>query len=141
MPRPRRDRDAEKTAITAAADRLLAGTPLRSVTGKLTVTELIAESGLRRDVVYEHDKTDQVVQDFLARAKAQQTVPAAMRQLTDDRERLARELAETKTALAAECAKVKTLMKVAAELSLELEQARDELAAAAKVTRLPTRQQ
>jgi len=43
---------AEAAAIRAAADRLLAGTPLRSVSGKLTVTELITESGLRRDVVY-----------------------------------------------------------------------------------------
>jgi len=139
MARPRRDRDAEKAAITAAATRLLTGIPLRSVTGKLTATELITESGLRRDVVYEHDKTHQVVQDFLARARAQHAVPAAMQQLTDDHRRLRQELAETRTTLAAERGKARTLMKIATELSLELQQARDELAAASQVTRLPQR--
>ena len=139
MARPRRDRNGEKAAITAAASRLLAGIPLRSVTGKLTATELITESGLRRDVVYEHDKTHQVVQDFLARAKAQHAVPEAMQQLTDDHRRLHQQLAETRATLAAERGKVKTLMKIATELSLELQQARDELAAASQVTRLPPR--
>jgi beta-galactosidase/beta-glucuronidase len=139
MARPRRDRNAEKAAITAAASRLLAGIPLRSETGKLTATELITESGLRRDVVYEHDKTHHVVQDFLARAKAQHAVPEAMQQLTDDQDRLRQELAETRATLAAERGKVKTLMKIATELSLELQQARDELAAASQLTRLPPR--
>jgi hypothetical protein len=48
-----RDRNAEQAAISAAAGRLLAGTPLGS-SGKLTVSALITESGLRRDVVYEY---------------------------------------------------------------------------------------
>jgi hypothetical protein len=61
MARKSRDRGAEMAAITAAAGRLLAGTPLRSTSGKLTTTELITESGLRRDVVYEHDS---LVEDF-----------------------------------------------------------------------------
>jgi hypothetical protein len=139
MARLRRDRNAEKAAITAAASRLLTGIPLRSVTGKLTATELITEAGLRRDGVYEHDKTHQVVRDFLVRAKAQHAVPAAMQQLTDDHRRLRQELAETRATLAAERGKVKTLMKIATELSLELQQARDELAVASQVTRLPPR--
>jgi hypothetical protein len=62
-----------------------------------------------------------------------------MQQLTDDHCRLRQELAETRATLAAERGKVKTLMKIAAELSLELQQARDELAAASQVTRLPPR--
>jgi hypothetical protein len=62
-----------------------------------------------------------------------------MQQLTDDHRRLRQELAETRATLAAERGKVKTLMKIAAELSLELQQARDELAAASQVTRLPPR--
>jgi hypothetical protein len=33
MTRARRDREAERVAIRAAADRLLSGTPLRSATG------------------------------------------------------------------------------------------------------------
>lgn len=62
-----------------------------------------------------------------------------MQQLTDDQHRLRQELAETRATLAAERGKVKTLMKIATELSLELEQARDELAAASQVTRLSPR--
>ncbi|MER5493445.1 hypothetical protein [Streptomyces sp. NPDC002490] len=54
MGRRPRDRDRDAAAIKAAAERLLAGTPLRSASGKLTATELIVESGLRRDVVYPH---------------------------------------------------------------------------------------
>jgi len=50
MARQPRDRKADRSAIQAAASRLLAGTPLRSASGKLTVTELITESGLRRDI-------------------------------------------------------------------------------------------
>jgi hypothetical protein len=67
MSRQRRDRQAEQTAISAAADRLLAGTPLRSP-GKLSVSGLITESGLRRDVLYEHAA---LLEAFRARVKAQ----------------------------------------------------------------------
>lgn len=42
----RRDRAAEQAAITAAAERLLAGTPLRSETGKLTVSAPAALTAL-----------------------------------------------------------------------------------------------
>jgi hypothetical protein len=52
MTRKNPDREAERQEIRAAAERLLDGTPLRSPVGKLTGTELIAECGLRRDVVY-----------------------------------------------------------------------------------------
>ncbi|MFE5327265.1 hypothetical protein ACFRCG_12860 [Embleya sp. NPDC056575] len=44
------------SALRAAAERLLAGTPLRSISGKLTGSELITESALRRDVVYGNHK-------------------------------------------------------------------------------------
>jgi hypothetical protein len=71
----RRDRDAQRVAIRAAAGRLLAGTPLRSATGKLTGTELITESGLRRDVVYGDHKD--LVEEFQAQVKAQQFTPLA----------------------------------------------------------------
>jgi hypothetical protein len=63
----RRDRAAEQAAITAATERLLGATPLRSATGKLTVSKLIAESGLRRDIIYEHPH---LIDAFKARAKA-----------------------------------------------------------------------
>jgi hypothetical protein len=51
MARRPRDRDADRGALRVAADRVLAGTPLRWTSVTLTATELIAESGLRRDVV------------------------------------------------------------------------------------------
>jgi hypothetical protein len=52
-----RDLEAERAALRAAADRLLAGTPLRSTSGKLTASELLRESALRRDVAYgDHKK-------------------------------------------------------------------------------------
>ena len=73
----RRDRAAEQAAVTAAAERLLAAAPLRSATGKLTVSELITEAGLRRDIVYDHPH---LVDAFKARARARDTEPAALRE-------------------------------------------------------------
>jgi hypothetical protein len=128
MGRKQRDRDAERIAIAAAADRLLAGTSLRSTTGRLTATELIIESGLRRDVVYEHDKTSKIVENFSARVKARNAVPEAMYHLVGDNLRLKNEPEETRAALAQERGKIKVLLRVNSELSLELEQAREELA-------------
>ncbi|MDV9194596.1 hypothetical protein [Streptomyces sp. Wh19] len=75
MGRRPRDQEADRSAIQAAADRLLAGTPLRSQSGRLTASELITECDLRRDIVYRH--TD-LVQDFQARGKAQDSTPTAM---------------------------------------------------------------
>ena len=68
----RRDRAAEQAAITAAAERLLACAPLRSQTGKLTVSELITESGVRRDAVYDHPH---LIDAFKGRAKARDATP------------------------------------------------------------------
>jgi hypothetical protein len=131
-----RDRDAERAAIRAAADRLLTGIPLHSTTGKLTSTELITESGLRRDVVYEHrDLTD----EFKARVKAQNTTPDAMRQLADDYATAKKELAGAKEDLVKERAASSVLRRVIVELSLELKQAQEELASASQVSRLPSR--
>src|SRR4051794_29649126 len=97
-----------------------------STTGKLTATELIAESGLRRDVVYEHDKASKIVENFSARVKARNAVPEAMQYLAEGKHRLQKELEETRAALVQERGKTKVLLRVASELSLELNQARDE---------------
>lgn len=79
MSRTPRDREAERSAIQAAAGRLLAGTPLYSAPGKLTATRLITESRLRRGIVYQHRG---LVEDFKARAAARSSLPgAAARQL------------------------------------------------------------
>src|SRR5258708_37399589 len=75
---PPRDRAAERAAITTAAARLLAGTPMRTRSGKLTATGLIAESGVRRDVLYEHRD---LVDEFKARARLRDHVPEAMQEL------------------------------------------------------------
>ncbi|MFI7288728.1 hypothetical protein ACIBRY_19060 [Streptomyces anulatus] len=76
-----RDLEAERAALRAAADRLLAGTPLRSASGKLTASELLRESGLRRDGAYGDHKD--LVEEFQARVKAQSATPAAMQELAD----------------------------------------------------------
>ncbi|MFE9572811.1 hypothetical protein ACFYMW_30440 [Streptomyces sp. NPDC006692] len=73
MSRTPRDRAAERSAIQAAAERLLTGTALYSAPGKLTATRLITESRLRRDIVYQHRD---LVEDFKTRAAAA-TSPAA----------------------------------------------------------------
>lgn len=71
MSRERRDRDSERTAIQQASARLLSGRPAHSRSGRLTVTELITESRLRRDVVYDHtDLVDAFKLDVRARATA-----------------------------------------------------------------------
>lgn len=135
MSRTKRDRDAESAAIVAAIDRLLEGTPLRSSSGKLTTTELITESGLRRDVVYEYPD---LVDQFKARAKAQHSTPAAMQELAEKLAIAETELAKVKRDLAEERQTAVLLRKALAELSLELEQARSESAETARVTRLPS---
>ncbi|PWJ05067.1 hypothetical protein DKG34_25015 [Streptomyces sp. NWU49] len=135
MTRRRRDRDAERAAIRAAATRLLAGTPLRSTTGRLTGTELIAESGLRRDIIYGDHKD--LVEEFQAQAKAQFFTPAAIQKIAEQNAALKEDLADTKAELAAERERNAALVRITAELSLEPEQARAELESAQQVARLP----
>jgi len=135
MTRQRRDREAEGKAIRAAAARLLAGTPLRSTSGKLTGTELITESGLRRDVVYGDHK--HLVEEFQAQVKAQSSTPEAMQKVTDQNAAWKEELAATKESLAAERERNAALVRITTELSLELEQTRAELASAQQVSLLP----
>src|SRR5690606_5892280 len=82
MTRRNRDRDAEREAVRAAATRLLAGAPFRSTAGKLTGTELIAECGLRRDIVYGDHKD--LVDEFKARATAQNFTPQVAQRIAED---------------------------------------------------------
>ncbi len=62
-----------------------------------------------------------------------------MRDLADRNAELAGKLTEARAELAAERAAGAALRQVIAELSLELHQAREELAATGNVTRLPAR--
>jgi hypothetical protein len=137
MSRAPRDHDAERSALRAAAGRLLAGTPLHSATGKLTTTELITECGLRRDVVYEHRD---LVDDFKARVRAGHSVPAAAQKLADRATALQAELKDVKADLARERETSAYLRRVIAELSIELERARHQGDPSATVTPLTPRQ-
>ncbi|MET9663394.1 hypothetical protein [Streptomyces sp. NPDC006510] len=130
-----RDLEAERAALRAAAERLLAGTPLRSTSGKLTAFELLRESGLRRDVAYGDHKD--LVEEFQARAKAQHCTPAATQELADQKAELNKKLADATEALAKERAVTAALRRIIAELDLELDQAREELGQSGNVTRLP----
>lgn len=81
----RRDWAAEHAAIAAATERLLAATPLRSATGNLTVSELTIESGLRRDVIYDHPH---LLDAFKARTRSRDAEPAALTMLAAERDEL-----------------------------------------------------
>ncbi|MBT2448025.1 hypothetical protein J7F03_13240 [Streptomyces sp. ISL-43] len=131
-----RDLNAERSALRTAADRLLEGTPLHSESGRLTVTELLRESGLRRDAVY-GDHKDRV-EEFQARARAQQHTPAVARSLADENSQLKQKLADTASALANEREITAGLRRLVAELDLELHAVR-EGSGPARVTALPAR--
>jgi hypothetical protein len=137
MGRRPRDRDKDAAAIKEAAERLLAGTPLRSVSGKLTATELIVESGLRRDVVYPQHQA--LVDEFRLKAKAQDRVPTATQELAERYAAVVAELKEAKQRLASEQQLTAFLRRTAVELSIEVENLRREQedAADATVVHLP----
>ncbi|MCX4791105.1 MULTISPECIES: hypothetical protein [unclassified Streptomyces] len=135
MSRRPRDLEAERTALRAAADRLLAGTPLRSASGRLTASELLRESGLRRDVAYGDHKD--LVEEFQARVKAQHCTPSAMQELAERNAQLKGQLADATKALASERKASAALRRIIAELDLELHQAQNGLEHEGNVTRLP----
>lgn len=134
MTRPPRDRVAEAAAIEAATGRLLEGCPMRSETGKLTVSKLIIESGLRRDVVYEHSA---LVDAFKGRVKAQHSTPTAIQDIADKLAVTETCLAEVRRELAAE-QQISAMLRLAVgELTIELDRARRESSGSDNVTRLP----
>ncbi|GAA4658883.1 hypothetical protein GCM10023347_07790 [Streptomyces chumphonensis] len=130
-----RDREAERAALRSATNRLLAGTPLRSETGRLTATELLRESNLRRDVAY-GDHRD-LIEEFQARVKAQNATPAAMQELADRYGKVKEKLAAVTKELANEQAVSAALRRIVAELDLELAHAREQHEQSGTVTRLP----
>jgi chromosome segregation ATPase len=135
MTRQRRDLTAEQAALTAAANRLLGATPLRATSGDLTASELIIESGLRRDVVYRDHK--HLVEDYHARVRAQTFIPDRIHEITAERDQLKARLAETAEQLRQERRTTSTLRRLVTELSLELQQAHEQHATNEAVTRLP----
>jgi hypothetical protein len=130
-----RDRDNERASIRTAADRLLAGTPLRSGSGKLTVTELLREADLRRDVVYADHKD--LVEDFQARARARDHTPELAQRLAEQNRELKEKLASVTEELARERGTTAALRRLLAEVDLELHQARGLADLPTTITRLP----
>lgn len=90
---------ADRDAIRAAIDRLLAGTPLRS-NGSLTIVALADEADVKRHLLT-HRHTD-LKAEFYARVRARGYVPDNERKLRDD---LAKALDRIKE-LAAEATKL-----------------------------------
>lgn len=76
-----------------------------------TWKELIAEAGLRRDVIYDHP-------DHVEKFKAQDSTLATFQQLAEQNAALTAELAATRRRLAEEQATTTILRKALAELSL-----------------------
>ncbi|TMR23429.1 hypothetical protein ETD86_08140 [Nonomuraea turkmeniaca] len=85
----RQANDDERNAITAAAQRLLAGQPVRS-TGALTVTQLAAEAGVKRWVLT-HKHQDLMAQ-FQKLAREHAKLPPAFQALETENLRLQSEL-------------------------------------------------
>lgn len=107
---------AEAQEVAAAAERLLAGTPIRS-SGRPSIVALADEAGLKRTRLYEHHREQ--VDAFTAKIGNGPTAPGTVRpmdQLGATRARIA-EL-ESEAALQAET--IRTLMATVVELSLQL---------------------
>jgi DNA repair exonuclease SbcCD ATPase subunit len=115
--------DLQRAAIQTAADRLLAGTPLRS-TGELTVVQLAAEAGMKRWLLT-HKHRD-LAEQFQARVKAVDGDPPSVRKL----KARVQELQEALTRLRAEQAERQALLECYAhvinELSIDYEQVKAE---------------
>lgn len=117
----RRDATADRATIVAASQRILAGVSLRCEPGQLTVTALIVESGLRRDVVYQHVD---LVNSYQGQLRARHTTRDAMTDLQRVNEALRDELDLVKGQLAAERRTTALLRRTVTELSIEAEQRR-----------------
>jgi hypothetical protein len=89
-PRPT-DADPVRTAILAAMDRLLAGTPLRS-SGRLSVSQLAIEADVKRwHLTHQHLDLKEL---FQARVKAQNNTPEAFSRKLSEHEQLKKKYTE-----------------------------------------------
>lgn len=119
-----RDDEHERRMVGEAMDRLLAGQPIRS-DGKLTITSLAAEAGIKRWLLT-HRHTD-LQQEFRARARTQDETPTATRQLTAENDELKTRLEELSRRVADLDAENKRLARIVQVLTLENEQLAVEL--------------
>jgi hypothetical protein len=111
--------DPDRRAIQAAADRLLAGTPLRS-TGELTVVQLAAEAGVKRWLLT-HKHRD-LAEQFQARARATGGVPPPVADLKTKIGQLAEDNARLRADNAEHKARATYYAHIINELSTDLEQ-------------------
>lgn len=128
--------DPVRRAITAAMNRLFAGTPQRS-TGRLNVTQLAIEAGLKRwHLTHQHPDLKDLFQEHAAKDKAKR---AAHAQSTDAFENLKKKHAE----LQAHCrfleARLHTVATAANLLALENAALSGQDAENAKVRAIPRR--
>ena len=110
--------DTERAAIKAAADRLVAGTPLRS-TGELTVVQLAAEADVKRWLLT-HKHRD-LAEGFQARARAVGGEPPPVQKLRDRLHELEAEAARLKANYAEQQALTECYAHIINELSIDLE--------------------
>ncbi len=83
--------DPVRAALTAAMDRLLAGTPLRS-TGRLSVSQLAVEANVKRgQLTHQHVDLKEL---FQARVKSQNSTPQAFSKELSDFENLKKQYAD-----------------------------------------------
>ncbi|MDT9686672.1 hypothetical protein RND61_32100 [Streptomyces sp. TRM76323] len=129
------DREAERGAIQAAIQRLLAGTPTRS-TGALTVVQLAAEAGVKRWVLT-HKHPD-LRQGFEAARESVNGIPAAFQHLqakVDDLEATNKRLRKRNSELAE---RNEIYAQVIHALTTELTELRQDRSLPTNVRRLPT---
>ncbi|HUY52111.1 MAG TPA: hypothetical protein VMV92_41485 [Streptosporangiaceae bacterium] len=126
----------ERTRIGAAMDRILAGVPERS-NGALTVVALATEAGIPRNALTQRhtdlkDEFYQRIRDRRADNGDEARLRATIAKLRQTIAGKNRELAQIR-------ADVPALVRAVNQLTLELQQARDEIAALGNVTRLDSR--
>jgi chromosome segregation ATPase len=126
----------ERARIGAAMDRILAGAPERS-DGALTVVALATEAGVPRNALTQRH-TD-LKDEFYQRIRDRRADNGDEARLRDTIAKLRQTIAGKNRELAQLRADVPALVRAVNQLTLELQQARDEIAALGNVTRLDSR--
>jgi hypothetical protein len=121
---PTQETDPQRTAILAAADRLLAGTPRRS-TGNLSIVQLAVEAGVKYWIVAQRH-TD-LRDHFQNLAKTAGNTPAAFRKTLDAHNQLKAERDRLRQHCDGLEQIIQTYAKVINELTLENQILRDQL--------------
>lgn len=105
--------EAEVLQIQAAAERLLAGTPMSS-SGRLSIVALADEAGIKRSRLYDHHRD--LVDAFLNRAQGRHTSDHAI--LTAELAHARATIKKLQQQVADQAAHIQALTAAAVELSL-----------------------